>query len=358
MNAFIKKITCATTLGTTLALTSLTNAGQGHMVGNSSGKGQASGNGSGNQSQQIYKVAPRKSSTQLPFNGGLNVGVQKSGNSGIVPGKMTPIPISGSTSNGGLPFNPSRKIDVSKGMLPFNPGLTISDPKKTLPFNPNVKLPLDPNKVPVLPFNPNGPKIPVDPKGPKKPIDPGFGNGSHGHHHPWCGGICLPHWVCPTIWWYPTSCFCCNLNGGYFVSPVVTVVAQAAAVDVALVDVRFCDAGDAASKLGPRYRVTVRNKSLVDAGQFHMVLLAGMDATPKSDAPASLVKVMGLRAGEAKAFDVRLPVDSLKMTVDAAGNPVPFATLFVAVDSHEELNDSDRSNNGTVMNRVEIPLVD
>jgi len=353
MNAFIKQITCATTLGVTLAMTSLSQAGQGHSGQIQSGKGQS--NGTVGQSQQHFQVAPRGGSVQVPFNGGTKVSLPQNGNTGIVPGKVNNIPINGPKTNGGLPI---KQIDPSKRTLPFTPGKVFDEPKHTLPFNPQTKLPLDPNKGPVLPFNPNGPKIPLGPKGPVKPIDPGFGNGSHAnHHHSWCGGIQHPNWICPTIWWYPTSCFCCNLNGGYFVSPVVTVVSQEAAVDVALVDVRFCDSGDAASKLGPRYRVTVRNNGLVDAGQFHMVVLAGLDKTPKMDAPASLVQVIGLRSGETKAFDVRLPVESLAMSVDATGNPAPFATLFVAVDSHEELNDSDRSNNGTVMNRVEIPLV-
>ena len=83
-----------------------------------------------------------------------------------------------------------------------------------------------------------------------------------------------------------------------------------------------------------------------------------MDKTPKPDSPASLVKVVGLAAGETRSFDVRLPAEALKMAVDPAGQPVPMATLMVAVDSHEELNDIDRTNNGTVMNRTEIPLAD
>lgn len=353
MNAFAKRIVCVTTLGTTLAMAAVTAAGQGQQ-----GKGSFGGNGG--QNNRSIQVVGRGQTQVTPLNTGNNSGTQTINNHGINPGTRigTHTNGAGQSSNGGQIFNPNIRVVDPKKPLPINSGIGVIDPKHTLPFNPNNKIPLDPNKKPVLPLDPNGPKIPL---GPNKPIDHGFGNGSHGHSHgglhSWCGGICHPHWVCPTIWWYPSSCFCCNLTGGYFTAPVVTVVAGAPALDVALVDVRFCDSGDAASKLGPRYRVTIRNKSLVDAGQFHMVVMAGMDNTPKPDAPASLVKVVGLMAGETKAFDVRLPVDSLKMAVDSAGNAVPFVTLFVAVDSHEELNDVDRTNNGTVMNRVEIPLV-
>lgn len=193
-------------------------------------------------------------------------------------------------------------------------------------------------------------------------IDPTSGNGQSRNHrdypHDWCSGVCKPSWACPTMQWYPTNGFCCSLTGGYFTNPDPIAVDRTVKVDVALADVRFCDAGDVVSKLGPRYRIMVRNKGRIDVRTFHVVMMAGMDKVPTPNAPASLVKVVGLQSGQTKVIDVRLPAKSLMIGMDQADVPVPFSTLFVAVDSHEELNDIDLSNNGTVMNRLEVPLVD
>ena len=70
------------------------------------------------------------------------------------------------------------------------------------------------------------------------------------------------------------------------------------------------------------------------------------------------VEVSGIRAGAIEAVDIRLPVDAQRMGVNYMGQTIPFAYLYVVVDSYNQLNDSNRNNNSTFQGRTDILMVD
>jgi hypothetical protein len=138
--------------------------------------------------------------------------------------------------------------------------------------------------------------------------------------------------------------------GGYY--PVQTV-----AVDVELVDVRQIDAGDVQQQLGPAYRVTFHNNSAVDINSaFSVGAMASTSRRLSKEFPMATVQVPGIKAGATMAVDIRLPLDAQRMGVNYMGQNVPFAYLYVVVDSSNQLNDVNRNNNSTFQGRVDIPM--
>lgn len=281
------------------------------------------------------------------------------------------------------PLNPTFPIKPGVGNGNGTGGVTFPlqpiGPIKTPGKDPGIVIdpihPIQPPKIkdpiigPIGPLNPLPPINPLPPKTP--PINPNpqppkpNPNPPHGHH---CGNNVW--WKLPLIWWYPHPNYCVHICpptcvpvypiNEVTVIETVTIVNQGAAsgkVDVILQSVGFVDAGDVTSKLGPRYRVTIKNNSTTAAGAFNVMMMTGLEKSPKAESPTSLVKIEGMEPGQVRTFDVRLPVDALTMGRDAAGQPAPFANLFVAVDSHEQLADADRGNNGAVLARTEIPAV-
>jgi hypothetical protein len=197
-----------------------------------------------------------------------------------------------------------------------------------------------------------------------------FNSANHQHHNlpplnktHYCGQN--PYWRFPIFWWMPYPNYCNNLSAAYYmpiypanaVTVIEPVTSIAPEIDLMLQSVGAVDAGNPATGLGPSYRVTIRNNSNTPVGAFNVMLLTGLDQTPKQDSPATVAKVEGMAAGQTMTFDVRLPVASLTMGRDAAGQPIPFNTLFVAVDSNEQVPDMNRANNGAVLACNEITTV-
>ena len=73
-------------------------------------------------------------------------------------------------------------------------------------------------------------------------------------------------------------------------------------------------------------------------------------------APNSPAELAGIKAGATVAVDIRLPLDAQRMGVNYMGQNVPFAYLYVVVDSFNQINDSNRSNNSTFQGRLDIPM--
>jgi hypothetical protein len=137
------------------------------------------------------------------------------------------------------------------------------------------------------------------------------------------------------------------------------VVAPALRYDVQLLAVRFVDAGHPEQKLGPRFRVWFRNNGEQDlATPFDLVVIASADDRLVDGLPQAGVRVESMLAGETQAVDLRLPWDVYDMGVDAQGDPAPFGTLHVVVDSRRELDESSETNNGIMLAREEILPVD
>ena len=129
--------------------------------------------------------------------------------------------------------------------------------------------------------------------------------------------------------------------------------------DVQLVAVRFVDPGHPEENLGPRYRVWFRNNGTrAITSSFNVVAMASMDEQLAAGLPQAGLRVTSIEAGDTQSVDIRLPVGSLSMGLDAEGNPEPFRRLHVLVDANRELRDVRPENNSTQVARGEILPVD
>lgn len=140
---------------------------------------------------------------------------------------------------------------------------------------------------------------------------------------------------------------------------VPPVVVPAQQFDLQLLAVRFVDAGHPEQQIGPRYRVWFRNSSAQDVTTpFSVSIVAANDARLVEGLPQASVRIDSVPAGETQAVDLRLPWEVYQSHQDAAGQPVPFEKLHVIVDSHQEINDFDETNNGAIVDRGDILPVD
>jgi hypothetical protein len=140
---------------------------------------------------------------------------------------------------------------------------------------------------------------------------------------------------------------------------VPPVVVPAARSDLQLLAVRFVDAGHPEQKLGPRYRVWIRNNSDREVpGPFDVTVIAALDGPPVDGLPQAGVRVDGIGPAETQAVDVRLPFEVYDLGRDSLGRPAPFAMLHVIVDSHGEIDEASETNNGSIVAREEILPVD
>jgi hypothetical protein len=139
------------------------------------------------------------------------------------------------------------------------------------------------------------------------------------------------------------------------VQPVVVP----AGLDLQLLAVRFVDNGHSEQNLGPRYRVWVRNNSSVQiTAPFSVLALASLDPTPSADLPQAGVVIPSMDIGEIKPVDLRLPLLANRLGTTPEGHRVPFNYLHVLVDSHQQITETDETNNGTIVSRTDILPVD
>jgi hypothetical protein len=153
--------------------------------------------------------------------------------------------------------------------------------------------------------------------------------------------------------YYPTCNALYTSDCGTWVDvPTVT----ATGCDVQLLAVRFVDGGHPDQQLGPRYRVWVRNNSSTPIDKpFNVSLFAAADESITTSTPQGGVRVTKMDANETQAVDVRLPFSLTQASADQGSK---FENLKVLVDSKNELNETDRANNGTSIAREQIQPVD
>jgi len=129
--------------------------------------------------------------------------------------------------------------------------------------------------------------------------------------------------------------------------------------DLQLLAVRFVEPGHPDERLGPRFRVWLRNNSQEPVTQpFDVLLVAGPDAGLRADLPQAGVRVTSIETGDTQAVDIRLPFEVYQMGQDAEGQPVPYSTLHVLVDANREVPETFESNNGTRIAREDVLPVD
>jgi hypothetical protein len=148
-----------------------------------------------------------------------------------------------------------------------------------------------------------------------------------------------PWWYC---WNYPCWCPLYTCSCGYWYDVPVVVIEEG--LDLQLLAVRTIDSGDMQN--GPAFRVWVRNNSRVAIEHpFNVLLLAARDEKPTQDLPQAGVRIENIQPGQVLPIDIRMPV-----TANQPGLPM----LHVLVDSHREIPEVDKTNNGAILARAEI----
>ena len=166
--------------------------------------------------------------------------------------------------------------------------------------------------------------------------------------------VAAPRWV---YWEQPVWVSLPVVSSGTWVD--VPPVAAHNRDDLQLLAVRFVDPGHPEEKLGPRYRVWIRNNGDdALARPFNVLLLASVDGRPAGDSPQAGVRVEGIEPGDIQSMDIRLPIEALDMARDDQGDPVPFGTLHVIVDADREILEVFETNNGGDLAREDILPVD
>lgn len=184
------------------------------------------------------------------------------------------------------------------------------------------------------------------------------------HCLPWCDPrpfCCRPifylpcqPWIC---WNYPIWCGLPTCYCGTWVN--VPAVSVPVGVDVQLLAVRFVDAGHPEQGYGPRYRIWFRNNSSVSIAQpFDALVYASNSELPAAGMPSAGLRVSGMSAGQTQSVDLRLPVEANVMSTNDKGQKVPFKFLHVIVDSNREVAEVDETNNGAVLDRLQVLPVD
>lgn len=157
---------------------------------------------------------------------------------------------------------------------------------------------------------------------------------------------CVRHY-CPDPAWHQV---------GWIPAPISAppvVVGAPGAGDLELVDVGMLS--DATGEQGPLYQVTVRNNGSIDAEQFRVSLVAVLGEISE-DSPSVTINVEGIAAGETATLQIQLPTAVMALGAEGA-DPAPFDTMVVAIDSFDELVESNELNNVATLKRADVQLI-
>lgn len=155
---------------------------------------------------------------------------------------------------------------------------------------------------------------------------------------------CIKH-RCPDPMWAQV---------GWIPAPVfVAPVGAPAMGDLELVEVGMVS--DASPEQGPLYQVTVRNVGSTDAEHFRVSLVAVLGEIAE-DSPSVTINVDRIAAGETATLQVQMPVGVMSLGAQGAA-AAPFDTLVVAIDSFDELVESNELNNMATLKRAEVQLI-
>ncbi len=127
---------------------------------------------------------------------------------------------------------------------------------------------------------------------------------------------------------------------------VVDAAPAISGVDLELADLELVDAGNAETKQGPAYRITIHNNGDAPSTAFDVALVATQGEDPSAKAPAGVQRLSKLDAGETVQVDVRLPATASQST-----------TLFVGVDPRGEVQETTKENNVARVARGDIAML-
>ena len=112
---------------------------------------------------------------------------------------------------------------------------------------------------------------------------------------------------------------------------------------------------DGLADKGPVYRITLRNNSTIAARHFRVSLIATLGEITQTS-PVVTMNIDELAAGAVGTIDVQLPHGV--MTLGPQGQPGPFTTLIAAIDSFDELIETNELNNVATFTRGEIAVIE
>jgi hypothetical protein len=112
---------------------------------------------------------------------------------------------------------------------------------------------------------------------------------------------------------------------------------------------------DGLADKGPIYRVSLKNNSTIAARHFRVSLIATLGEINRMS-PVVTMNIDELGAGAVGHIDVQLPHGV--MTLGPQGQPGPFTTLIAAIDSFDELLETDELNNVATFTRGEIAVIE
>jgi hypothetical protein len=112
---------------------------------------------------------------------------------------------------------------------------------------------------------------------------------------------------------------------------------------------------DATPQQGPLYRVAIRNNSETPSRHFEVSLIA-VRGQLNHDSPVITSHVNEIAAGGEHVLDIQLPIGV--MSLGAANALAPFESLVVAIDSFDQLIETNELNNVAILTRGEIALIE
>ncbi len=185
------------------------------------------------------------------------------------------------------------------------------------------------------------------------------------HSHPfwdprpiWCRPVSYAVVVQPwVVWDVPAWTPLAEVPAGTWVDVRRPVIAEEQS-DLQVLAVRFVDPGHPDEKLGPRYRVWLRNngnKAITRA--FDVRLFATPGEQLVQNAPQAGVRVTAIEAGDTQSVDIRLPFEATDAAPGAGGKP-PFQYLHALADANREIRDANPANNGARVTTADVLPVD
>ena len=107
---------------------------------------------------------------------------------------------------------------------------------------------------------------------------------------------------------------------------------------------------------GPRFAIVIENKSTRRVSDFHVTAVAVFGRIHPFS-PNTTIQVDEIAAGEALEIQLQLPIDALSMG-NRNGRVLGFQRLVIAIDSYDELVESNEANNLKAYDVSAIPCVD
>ncbi|MDG1897806.1 MAG: hypothetical protein P8J37_23145 [Fuerstiella sp.] len=143
-------------------------------------------------------------------------------------------------------------------------------------------------------------------------------------------------------------------NSGSLTAPTYAphLLGGQAPSDLELLCVHLVCDGDTVK--GPVFQISMKNNSTVPIGDFR-ISVVGVLGRIHMHSPTATITVPTIEAGCETQVQVQLPVTCMSMRIH--GQPSPFDTLIVAVDSFDEWLECNELNNVQILTRADVPVL-